>query len=305
MRNVRRHFRLDVDIPVVIKLTDKDEVVRLLAPELTSGEWRAEEASYDVELELLSGHLAEENKLVGDVVADLIYRLRLLSDAILLTVQGRSVYDEIELYKTHRSKTSLAERLKPGVVIADILRSFNEKMAFYFKLIDKAIHKDYEDYIEILESEEFLFDTRYLTPLEDKAIQGNLLARVMVALNAKLERHVLFLIKYRQEVNYLVDMKSWPKRKLNLSAGGVGFVSELPYPKFARLTIEFRCLMNGRARDFQMFGNIVSARELLEGYYIAVEFTNATEPIQQDIVDYLQYEELNQLVEWQKSRRAA
>ncbi len=50
MRNVRRHFRLDVVIPAVIKLADQNEVVRLVVPELASGQWQSSEVAYDQQL---------------------------------------------------------------------------------------------------------------------------------------------------------------------------------------------------------------------------------------------------------------
>lgn len=39
VRNVRRYFRLDVQVPAVVKLADKDEVIRMVLPELAGGAW--------------------------------------------------------------------------------------------------------------------------------------------------------------------------------------------------------------------------------------------------------------------------
>lgn len=303
MRNVRRHFRLDVVVPAVIKLADQNEAVRLVVPELASGQWQRTEATYDEQLNRAGQALLAENELAGKVIGDLILRVNLLCDAIVLLVQGHSVYEGIELYKSRRGKTPLAMQLKSGSATADILQSFNAKLDFYFDVIDKAIHKSYADYLQALAHSEFLFDDK-LSELAEKARHGSLLAKSVLQMDEKLTRHLPFLIKFRQEVSYLVDKNAWPMRQLNLSAGGVGFVSRDPYPKFARLQIDFRFLTPGKAEVFNMAGNIVNSRPVPEGYYIAVEFTNASEAMQHKIILLLQNEELNQLIAWQRARRS-
>lgn len=302
MRNVRRHFRLDVVIPAVIKLADQNEVIRLVVPELANGQWQSSEAVYDQQLMQLNQALLAENELAGKVIGDLLLRVNLLCEAIMLLVQGRSVYENIEFYKTRRGKTPLAMQLKPGNATSDMLRAFNAKLDFYFDVVDKAIHKEYADYLQALTHSEFAFDEK-LADLSEKAVKGSLLAKLALQMDEKLRRHVLFLIKFRQEVSYLVDKNAWPLRQLNLSAGGVGFISHDPYPKFARLLIDFR--FPGVDKEvFNMTGNIVNSRPVPEGYYIAVEFTNASEAIQHRIILLLQNEELNQLIAWQQERRS-
>ena len=304
MRNVRRHFRLDVVIPAVIKLADQNEVVRLVVPELASGQWQSSESRYEEQLTKLSQALLAENELAGKVIGDLVLRVNLLCDAIILLVRGHSVYEGIELYKTRRGKIPLAMQLKPGSATADLLRAFNAKLDFYFDLCDKAINKCYADYLQAIAHSEFAYDEK-ITDLTSKAVGGSLLAKCVLQMDEKLTRHVNFLVRFRQEVSYLVDKNAWPLRQLNLSAGGVGFVSHDPYPKFARLNIDFRFPTPlGKAEVFNMTGNIVNSRPIPEGYYIAVEFTNATEALQHKIILLLQNEELNQLIAWQRQRRS-
>lgn len=299
MRNVRRHFRLDVVIPAVIKLADQNEVVRLVVPELANGQWQSTEASYDQQQTQLNQALSAENELAAKVIGDLVSRVNLLCEAIILLVQGHSVYEGIELYKTRRGKIPLAMQLKPGSATADLLRSFNAKLDFFFEVIDKAVHKSYADYLQSLAHYEFAFD---VAELAEKAVHGSLLAKSVLHMNEKLARHVSFLAKFRQEVSYLVDQNAWPSRQLNLSAGGIGFVSQVAYPKFARLHIDFCFPTAGKAEVFNMTGNIVNSRSVPEGYYVAVEFTNASEATQHKIILLLQNEELNQLIAWQRAR---
>lgn len=302
MRNVRRHFRLDVTVPAVIKLADKNEVIRLVVPELASGAWQRQEATFDEALRHCEQALVAENELAGRVIKDLAARTQLLCEAIILLVQGISVYDRIEMYKTRRHRTPLAMQLKTGSVTADILRAYNEQLDGYFTIVDKGIHQEYSSYLQQLDTAEFQFN-HYLPSLQQKVAQGGLLAKCVVTMHDQLIRHVNFLVRFRQEVGYWVDPSQWPMRRLNLSAGGVGFMSHDAYPKFARLTIDFRCPYSGCVDDFHMTGNIVSSREIPEGYYIAVEFTNASEEVQQRIIRFLQNEELNQLIAWQQARR--
>lgn len=303
MRNVRRHFRLDVVIPAVIKLADQNEVIRLVVPELANGQWQQLEHGYDQRLQAFSKSLLAENELAGKVIGDLVLRVDLLCEAIVHLVQGHAIYEKIEFYKTRRGKTPLAMQLKPGSATADLLRSFNEKLDFYFDLIDKALAKDYADYLQALSHAQFSFDAQ-LQALQEKVAHGSLLATSVFAMHEKLDRHIPFLIKYQQEVSYLVDKNVWPLRQLNLSAGGVGFISHDPYPKFARLTIDFRFPIEQFNNAFNMTGNIVSSRPVPEGHYIAVEFTNATEAVQHKLILLLQNEELNQLIAWQRGRRS-
>jgi len=302
MRNVRRHFRLDVVLPAVIKLADQNEMIRLVVPELANGQWKQSESVHDQHFRELNSALLAESELAGKVIGDLVLRVDLLCEAITHLVQGHSVYESIELYKTRRSKKTLAMQLKPGSATADLLRSFNEKLDFYFDVVDKAIHKTYADYLQALLHQDFMFDEKLLD-LTEKAFNGSLLAKSVLEMHDKLARHMSFLLKFRQEVSYLVDKNAWPLRSLNLSAGGVGFVSHEPYPKFARLTMDFRFQVDNFANVFNMQGNIVSSRAVPEGHYIAVEFTNATEAVQHKLILLLQNEELNQLLLWQKSHR--
>lgn len=304
MRNVRRHFRLDVVIPAVIKLADQNEVVKLVVPELASGEWQKSETGYDQQLSRANQLLLAENELAAKVIGDLTLRVNLVCEAIIELVQGHNLHDRIEFYNTRRGKTPLAMQLKPGSVTADLLRSFNVKLDFYFELIDKALNKAYADYLQALSHSDFVFDEK-LTDLVEKATNGSLLAQSVLQMHEKLLRHLTFLHRFREEVSYLVDKNAWPLQQLNLSAGGVGFVSREAYPKFARLTIDFRFPSAGLGQVFNMTGNIVNSRPIPEGFYIAVEFTNATEAIQHKIILLLQNEELNQLIAWQKSQQSA
>jgi hypothetical protein len=146
----------------------------------------------------------------------------------------------------------------------------------------------------MMKSVEFSFDA-LLVGLAQKSSAGAVLAKAVLSLHAKLERHVDFLHKFRQEAQYMVNKDSWPIRKLNISAGGAGFLSAHPYPKFARLVIHFR--LGPKQEIFNMTGNIVSSRSLSDGeHYIAVEFTNANESVQNRMIVLLQNEELNQVM---------
>lgn len=302
MRNVRRHFRLDVELPAVIKLAENDQKVSLVVPELTSGHWQIAEVAHDQRLKSYSQSLMFENELAGRVIGDLVLRVGLLCEAITYVVQGYCVYDHIDFYKTRRGKSPMAMQLKPGSVTSDLLRSFNQKLELYFTVIDKIIQRDYRAVLLILDHEGFDFDQR-LIALHEKVRQGSLLATSVAALNEKIERHLPFIERYKQEILYMTDKNSWPTRMLNLSAGGVGFVASEPYPKFARLKIDFRFMVEGYDATFNMAGNIVSSRPIRSGYYVAVEFTNATEVMQRRLIMFLQYEELRQLVEWQSHKQ--
>jgi hypothetical protein len=303
MRNVRRHFRLDVIIPAVIKLADQNEMVRLVVPELASGQWHVDELKHDQQFNEYSQALMLENELAGKIICDLETRCKLLCDAITMLVQGECVYKGIKLYKTRRGKKSLAMQLKIGSKTVDILRAFSSKLDTYFGMIDMVIGKSYIEFTQSLMRSEFVFD-EMLLELANKGNHGSLFSKLMIHMNDKLARHVTLLMKLRQEISYIVDEDSWPTRQLNLSASGVGFFSRDPYPKFARLLINFRFQTLEEVEVFYMTGNIVSSRLMSGGYYIAVEFTNATEAVQNKMILLLQNEELNQLIAWFGMRRS-
>jgi hypothetical protein len=304
MRNVRRHFRLDVVVPAVIKLADKDHVVRLVLPELSGGVWERNEVAADRAQVHLNDLLLKENEAAGKVTVDLFARIQLLAESILCLVQGYNLRDKIPNYKTRRHTVALVTYLKTGSATVDMLRALNDKIEFYFSVVEMASEKKYDAFLEATKSATFAFDA-YLSGLEAKS-SGSLLAQCVLALHHKLARHIVFVDKFRQEAIYLVDKTAWPLRKLNLSAGGVGFLSQDPYPKFARLSIDFRLGSGSYEKTFNMTGNIVSSRALSDNeHYIAVEFTNATEAIQQQIIMYLQNEELNQVIAMLQLKQAS
>lgn len=294
MRNVRRHFRLDVLLPAVIKLADKDEVVSMVLPELAGGVWHEQESEFDKDALRLIERLAQENEMAGKVLYDLISRLSMLCEAILILVQGNQPQEKIENFISRRSNLALITQLKSGSHTVDMLKALNEKIEFYFSVIDAAAQKNYRSFLDMMKSVDFDFDD-LLSALAERSEKGAVLAQAVLALNAKLERHINFLLKYKQEAQYMVNKDSWPVRKLNLSAGGVGFLSTHPYPKFARLVINFR--MGIKQEVFNMTGNIVSSRSLSDNeHYIAIEFTNASEAIQSRLIVLLQSEELDQVM---------
>jgi hypothetical protein len=294
VRNVRRYFRLDVLVPAVIKLADKDEVVRIVLPELAGGVWADRETAHDKDTHRLIEKLAQENETAGKVLRDLQSRLALLSEAIIWLVQGSLPQERIENYLPRRALAALATHLKPGSFTVDMLRGLNEKIEFYLSVVDAAANKNYPAFLDMMKSVEFSFDA-LLAGLAQKSSAGAVLAQGVLALHTKLERHVDFLHKFRQEAQYMVNKDSWPIRKLNISAGGAGFLSAHPYPKFARLVIHFR--LGPKQETFNMTGNIVSSRTLSDGeHYIAVEFTNANESVQNRMIVLLQNEELNQVM---------
>jgi hypothetical protein len=296
VRNVRRYFRLDVLVPAVIKLADKDEVVRVVLPELAGGAWTDSEMAHDKDTHRLVERLASENETAGKVLRDLQSRLTMLSEAIIWLVQGELPQQRIENYVPRRAMAALVTHLKAGSFTVDMLRALNEKMEFYFSVVDAAANKNYPAFLDMMKSVEFTFDS-LLVGLTEKSSAGALLAQGVLSLHAKLERHVDFLHKFRQEAQYMVNKDSWPLRKLNISAGGVGFLSAHPYPKFARLVINFR--LGPKQETFNMTGNIVSSRTLSDGeHYIAVEFTNAIESVQHRMIILLQNEELNQVMSY-------
>jgi hypothetical protein len=296
VRNVRRYFRLDVLLPAVIKLAEKDEVVSMVLPELAGGGWYEQEYEFDKDALRLIERLAQENEMAGKLLYDLIGRLSMLCEAILVLVQGNQPQEKIENFISRRSNLALITQLKSGSHTVDMLKALNEKIEFYFSVIDAAAQKNYRAFLDMMKSVDFDFDD-LLPVLAERSEKGAVLAQAVLALNAKLERHVNFLHKYQQEAQYMVNKDSWPVRKLNLSAGGVGFLSTHAYPKFARLIISFR--IGVKQEVFNMTGNIVSSRSLSDSeHYIAIEFTNASEVIQSRIIVLLQNEELDQVMEY-------
>jgi hypothetical protein len=296
VRNVRRYFRLDVLVPAVIKLADKDEVVRVVLPELAGGAWTESEMRFDIDSRRVIEKLAQENETAGKILRDLQSRLDMLAEAIIWLVQGDFPQERIENYVPRRAMAALVMHLKAGSFTVDMLRALNEKIEFYFSVVDVAANKNYAAFLDMMKSVEFVFDS-LLVGLAEKSSSGAVLAKAVLSLHAKLERHVDFLHKFRQEAQYMVNKDSWPVRKLNVSAGGVGFLSAHPYPKFARLVINFR--LGPKLETFNMTGNIVSSRTLSDGeHYIAVEFTNAIESVQSRMIILLQNEELNQVMSY-------
>lgn len=294
MRNVRRYFRLDVLVPAVIKLADKDETVRMVLPELAGGVWYDQEVIFDKESLRLVDRLGQENETAGKVLSDLFNRLAMLAEAILILVQGNQPQEKIENYSPRRNMAALITHLKSGNYTVDMLKSLNEKIEFYYSVVDAAAQKNYPAFLDMMKSVEFAFDG-LLPTLIEKSSNGALLALAVISIHSKLERHVGFLHKFRQEAQYMVNKDSWPVRKLNLSAGGLGFLSTHPYPKFARLVINFR--IGSKHEVFNMMGNIVSSRALSDNeHYIAIEFTNAAEVVQNRLIVLLQNEELNQVM---------
>jgi hypothetical protein len=298
MRNVRRYFRLDLELPAVIKLADQNQIVRIIIPELSGDHWEKEEQGYNTSIQQHLQHLIQENEVAGKVVADLFSRIKLLAEAIIWLVQGASPEEKITNYSARRRVVALATHLKSGSAIGDLLKALNDKIEFYLSAVDAAGQRNYQAFLGMMKFAEFAFD-HYLEGLNKKAMGDPILATVLLELDAKLARYLNFLRKYQQEAEYFINPDKWSLRKLNLSAGGVSFLSQDPYPKFARLIIQFR--IGPQQKQFDMTGNIVSSRTVNnKERYIAVEFTNATEAIQNQLILFIQNEELNQLIAYKQ-----
>jgi hypothetical protein len=295
VRNVRRYFRLDVLVPAVVKLADKDEVVRMVLPELAGGVWHRQELLNDRASVTLLDKLEQENNTASKVLHDLLSRLTMLAESIVFLVQGEIPQDNIKNYVSRRKMAALITHIKTKGYVVDLLHALNDKIEFYFSIVDTAANKNYPAFLDMINAVEFSFDSFRNDLMEKSSKENGVLAQSILSLHEKLERHVMFLDKFRQEAQYMVDKESWPIRKLNLSAGGVGILSSDIYPKFARLVIQFR--IGVKQESFHFTGNLISSRALSnDEHYLAIEFTNATEELQNRLIILLQNEELNQVM---------
>lgn len=303
MKNVRRHFRLDVDMPVVIRLADQqDEVVRIVIPELSGGQWQRSEKELDQQMSATIQRLAMDNATAEKVLVDMVARLQLLCEGILVMVQGGSPEREVPHYLTRRRVPALVTQLKGQGSTVVMLQALNEKFEFHLAAIDAAAKGKYEAFLDMMKSVKFRFDA-LIAGLQAKASEGAVLARAVLALHEKLLRHLPFLEQYRQQVRFVVDENSWPKRQINISAGGYGFVAKQSYPKFARLLILFQ--LGPAQEEFRLTGRIVNTRPLNSGdNFIAVEFDAITPAQQERLIQLVQNEELVQAIAYLQSQKA-
>lgn len=298
MRNVRRHLRLNMVVPTVIRLAEKGSVISIPVEELNDPAWRQKALNLDNETKLKLDRLALENQVAAKVLFDLMQRLSVITQGVACIVQGLIADDfTVPQYQHFRNTPALATHLKPSGVTSLLLRAFNEKLVFYFELIDMASHQHYAKFYELTKQVAFDFDD-LMQKVMAKPTGENLLADVLLLLEDKLKLYVALVARFKQEVEYLLDPNSWPLRPVNLSQGGIGFTSTEAYPKFARLIIQLRMGRSKFPHKFDLTGNIVSVRPVGEHSYIAVEFTNLTEKQQTLLEDYIQLEELDQAIEY-------
>lgn len=300
MRNARRHFRLNMTAPAFVQLSRRHQRLRVLSPELVDIAWRRAQASADKEVLILIQRLFVDNEVAGRVMLDLFSRIKLFSDAAALLVQGRSAHEEIEKYKTRKGKSSLAVRLEIDGIAIDLFRALNDKVSHFFRLIDMALEQRFEVYIATYQQASFVFDSA-LAELDRKSRVGNLLASVFIMLNNRLHAYVAFLKRYYALLQQISNPEAWLAQRLNMSIGGVSFVSPLAYPKFERLVFHVNCYLQ-QEHVFAIKGKIVSSREVEQGYIIYVQFTDLEAAEQQLLGHYLQKAELVQVMQWQAQR---
>lgn len=303
LKNVRRYFRYDVDIYYQILKVEGDAVVD---PRLTAA------LTSDALLPLTLNKKA---------LRDQLYRLEKGHSKLLPVLEGfarRLEFYEWLLHgfakgKNPRYEPDFAMKLKvykglaafqstPGLKISKLLDALNESLTSGILTLLKIIQTAMSDRVFLFPTQpvKTLNPNQYVTNLEALSQKGILPLQTLETLveNLNIQNQLLnLLIEVNQPIS---DLTNWKKQPVNLSAGGLAFISQEPYEKFTVLD----CLFMLNQKMILIRGKVVNQFEMRKGNFkVMVDFQMPEESLRKQIKDFLQAEEVAEALEWSKNQQ--
>jgi hypothetical protein len=293
--NVRRFFRYDVEIPIYIETVNAfhNELAQLRESVFPQSEVARLEA-IDEELNQKLDAVFQRKPEAIHVFLSLNKRLDFihwLLDHLVELQDPRKESDykyRLKMDQRHQPPTS-----KKETKLLPLMQNFYYQIDEIVHELLSVVEKSYEGKIfTYIPTPRPTFEhTKYVHNLEELADNGTLPAQILVLLIEKYNLLVGVLNRLKERYRKISDSQLWPVRKVNLSAGGVSFISETPYERFAR----FHVFMQLDETLLICEGRMVVMRPAEEGrYLVGLEFEFLPFEKQQAITRFIQYHELKE-----------
>lgn len=295
MANVRRFFRYDVEIPLYF------ETVDLHGHHVHAGRrdlFHLEEETRLEELNAQIGTLLEEVFTADTDAMHIFYMLNhriqymawLLDDLVEgLDPRLRNDY-KFRMREDKKHKPPMTRRdSKVGPLIQGFYLQIEDHIAELIETVQNSI-----------EGKIFLFPRKvkpmfesddYVTNLSQLAEKGVLPARTLVLLIEKLNIYETVFARLKKVFHQISDPDSWDVQRVNLSAGGFGFLTNQKFKDFAYMNVFMQLdddILVCRAK-------IVLNKKMARGdflFRVAVEFEFLTSEHAEKITLFTQHKEL-------------
>lgn len=156
----------------------------------------------------------------------------------------------------------------------------NETVGLSFELLDSADSADQDVVVDIwdLMSEQ---DEKIEMLLIEAAEESPKVAALIRAFNQKLERIVGHLVMESR----LVDRLANRVKEVNISACGLGFVSDREIPKGSRMRLELQLFPS--AQKIETKGMVVGCEPMDSGYYLRLDFFDMRQAAQEVLIQHI------------------
>ncbi len=295
MENARRFFRYDVEIPIYLQtLGDFDHTLKKLREVVLEPEEEVRLGMLDKEILIEIDELFIKNTQTANVFYTLNKRLKFIHwildrfmDLEDPREDGQFSYRLREDHRLAVPKAGRSEKLRP------LIENFFFQTEDVVEELVQVAETSIDGKLFLFQSTQRLhFDVNdYVNNLEKLVQKGVLLAKVLMLLVEKFNLLVDVLNRLKVHYRPITHSSFWPERRVNLSAGGCSFLTDVFYEKFSR----FHVFMKLDDEVVVCEGRMVMVREVNEGagkFLVGLEFEFIPFETQKSITLFVQLREL-------------
>ncbi|MBO1923907.1 PilZ domain-containing protein [Thiomicrorhabdus sp. 6S3-12] len=300
MGNGRRFFRFDVPIHIYLQRESsewKQTLQQLKGPQSTALQRKIESLNITVDqlLEELSTRGAPLYPLFSSINHRLNYFFWLLQQ--LLDQQNPRAHAEYK-YRARDDLKYLPPEVKKDSPTSHLVAGLYAELEEELSSLKESIEHSLDEGLFIFpQAEREDFDVHfYVSNLEQLVAQGMTAAVVLDALIRKYNQLNALYNLLKRAYAPISHPEQWPKRMINLSSGGLGFVSANPFKVLEQVNVFMEL-----DRVVMVKGKVLYSRKIRstegEQFRTAIEFIMPSSRTQLDIDRFLQHQEVRQAMQ--------
>ena len=305
MANSRRFFRFDVMLRIYLQ-REKTELKH--ASQLLKGQQRYRLQQQIRSLDGILGQLLQDISNRGSHLYDLFYsmnqRLNYLDWLLNELLEQRNPQEHPEFkFRSRDDNKHQAPEVKKESPTSLLVAGLYGEIDNALKVLKDSVENALDGRLFIFnQPQKNDFDSRfYVTNLDSLVAREVTAAMILDKLSHKynLLNQLFNLLKTAYEP--ISSAEGWPKQQINLSAGGVAFLSEEKYEVLQIVDVFMELDQITLARGKVLYSRPENSRQAAahhqELYRTAIEFQMPSSRTQQQIDDYLQHQEVRQALQ--------
>jgi len=295
MANVRRFFRYDVEIPILLQTQEQFErQLEQLQKEIVSSKDEMRIKTIDAEVEQILKQMENQGSQSLTLFHTFNQRLNFMHWLLEHYLQLTDPREATDFnYRLRMDKHHNPPQMNQSNKLLILMQNF-------YAQIDELIHELIQVAQTSIDGRLFIFSPTprrhfkaedFIKNLNLVAKKGILPAQLMLLIIEKYNLLVDVFNRLKEKFYKISSIKNWPKLEVNLSAGGCSFKTNERYEKFTR----FNIFMQLNDKIIAPKGRIVMVRRIKDPnfqYQVGIEFEFIPVDAQKTITYFIQLHEL-------------